>query len=77
MVGTHGRSESLRRNIPSWEEDQEICKRNTGGLGFGGKDAEDGRVDMVLVNAIDMGELLHCILVRDIAVASVNRNALA
>ena len=32
---------------------------------------------MILVDTADMGELLHCILVWDVAAASVSRNALA
>ena len=74
---TNWRPEGTVGDVPSSAEDQEVCKRRAGRLRFRGEDAEDGGVDMVLVNATDMGELLHCILVWDVAAASVSGTALA
>ena len=60
------RTERARRNIPPSAEDEEVRERRTGRLRLRRQDAEDRRVDMVLLNAADVHELLRGVLIRHV-----------
>lgn len=65
--GTHGRAEGVRGDVPALAEDSEVRERRPGRLRRRGENGEDRGVDVVLVDAADMRELLHSVLVRHVA----------
>ena len=60
------RTERARGNIPPSAEDEEVRERRTGRLRLRRQDAEDRGIDVVLLNAADVHELLRGVLVRHV-----------
>lgn len=67
-MNTDRRPEGTRGDVPPPAENQEVRERCPWRLRLRGEDAEDRGVDVVLLNAADVHELLHCVLVRHVAV---------
>lgn len=64
---TYWRAERLICNIPSFTKHKNVGQRDTGVLGFGGEDAETGRVDVIFRDTAHENELAHVVLVGHVA----------
>ncbi len=67
---SYWRPESVSCNVPPLRDGKDLDERNTGSLGLGCQDCENRRIEVVLRKTPHKDELLHRVLVRDIAKAT-------